>query len=124
MNPKTTISISEARKRIFEIAEEVQKPDTYYVLTENGKPKVVVLSADEFESLMETLEVWETFPNLKKDIAEVERDIATGAYTRYTTLEEILAKEGYVVADKKKKYGISTQNKTKRTKRTRKAPKT
>lgn len=34
MRIKTTIPISEARKKIFKIAEEVQKPDNYYTLTE------------------------------------------------------------------------------------------
>lgn len=100
-----TLSISEARKRIFEIADEVQKPDTYFTLTENGRPKVVIISVEEFESLKETIEVLEDFPDLRKDVQEAERDFARG---EYVTLEEILAKEGYVVADKgKQRYDVS-----------------
>ena len=57
MDAKNTMSISEARKRIFEIAEEVQKPDKYYTLTEKGKPKAVLMSAEEFDSIMETIEI-------------------------------------------------------------------
>ncbi len=108
MDTKTTLSISEARKRIFEIAHAVQKPDTYYILTENGRPKIVLMSAEEFESWQETLEVMRDFPDLNKDIEEVERDIKSGAYKNYPTLEEIFAKEGYVLADKAKRtYDIS-----------------
>jgi len=33
MSAKNTIPISEARRRIFEIAEEVQAPGVYYLLT-------------------------------------------------------------------------------------------
>jgi prevent-host-death family protein len=53
MKTKTTLSISEARKKFFTIAEEVQSPDTYYTLTERGKPKAVIVSAARFEALVE-----------------------------------------------------------------------
>ncbi len=122
MDAKTTLSISEARRRIFEIAEDVQKPNTHFTLTENGRPKVVIMSAEEFESWQETLEVMREFPDLQKDIEEVERDIKSGAYKNYTTLEDILIKEGFVVADQSnKRYAVSHHNKTKRTQR---SPKT
>lgn len=105
MDAKTTLSISEARKRIFEIAAEVKKPNTYFTLTENGRPAVVMMSAQEFESWQETIEVMREFPDLKRDIAEAEREFAQG---KYITLEELLAEEGFVVADKsKKQYAVS-----------------
>ena len=105
MNAKTTLPISEARRRIFEIAAEVRKPNTYFTLTENGKPTAVIMSAEEFESWQETMEVMREFPDLKKDIAEAEQEFAQG---KYVTLEELLAEEGFVVADKsKKKYAVS-----------------
>ena len=97
MDTKTTLSISEARKKIFKIAEKVQKPSTYYTLTEKGIPKVVVMSAEEFESWRETLEVMRDFPNLEKDVKKAEKDFKKG---NYSTLEKILAKEGFVLADK------------------------
>lgn len=53
MRTKTTLSITSARKNIFNIAEKVQKGDTYYTLTERGCPKMVMLSAEKFESLLE-----------------------------------------------------------------------
>lgn len=115
MDTKRTISISEARKRIFEIADEVQQPDTHYVLTENGKPKAVILSAEEFESLLETLDVIEEFPDLKKDIEQAEKEFSRGDYI---TWEEFLAKEGYLVADRAKaKYGVSGRHHKKSPKR-------
>lgn len=115
MDSKRTLSITEARKRIFEIIEEVQKPDTYYTLTEKGRPKAVILSVEEFESLWETIATLEEIPDLGKSIEELERDIQSGEYKNYPTLEEILAKEGFVVADKMSKsqrYGVQTNRKT------------
>ena len=97
MDKKTTLPISEARKEIFKIAERVQKPSTYYTLTEKGKPKAVVLSAEEFESWQETLEVTRSFPNLEKDVKAAEKDFKK---RKCVTLEEVLSKEGFVLAGK------------------------
>lgn len=119
MDAKTTLPISEARKRIFEIADAVQKFDVHYMLTENGRPKVVMMSTEEFESWQETREVMRDFPDLEKDIAEAERQFARG---EYSTLEEILSREGYVLADKSKnKYAASRRDPSKSQKRTRKS---
>ncbi len=97
MDAKTTLSISEARKKIFKIAERVQKPSTYYTLTEKGKPKAVVLSAEEFESWQETMEVNRIFPSLEKDIKVAEQDLKK---RKCATLEDVLAREGFVLAKK------------------------
>ena len=90
MDQATTISITEARKRLFQIAKEVQIPGRSYVLTEKGKPKVVIISFEELDSLKETIEVLTEFPNLKKDMEQVEHDIKSGDYLKYSTLLSIL----------------------------------
>lgn len=118
MEVKKTLSISEARKRIFEIAEEIQKPDNYYTLTEKGRPKAVLMSAEQFESWQETMEVMREFPDLDKDVKEVNDAVKSGEYKNWTTLEQLLAKEGFVAAEKaKKSYGIPVKAQTKRGKR-------
>lgn len=110
MNTKTTLSISEARKKIFNIAKEVQKPSNYYTLTEKGRPKAVIMSAEEFESWKETLEVARDFPDLVKDLKETDRAVKTGEYKKWTTLEDVMAQYGYVIADKgKNKYGVGNK---------------
>lgn len=116
MNTKTTIPISEARKRIFAIANEVQKPNNYYTFTEKGRPKAVIMSAEEFESMMETMEVDRIFPDLDKDIAEVKRAMKTGEWKKWPTLDDLKRDWNTAnrVADKSKlKYGVSTHNKAK-----------
>ena len=100
MDIATTLPISEARKKIFKIAEKVQKPATRYTLTEKGKPKAVIMSAEEFESWQETLEVMREFPDLEKDIKKAEREYKRG---NYLTLEDVLLREGFVLADKSSK---------------------
>jgi len=93
MNTKTTMPISKARAKIFDIAKEVQKTSNHYTLTERGKPRVVIISAKDFESYQETLEVIKDFPCLEKDIKKAEKEYKTGDVF---SLEEVLAEEGYV----------------------------
>lgn len=121
MSVKNIISITEARNNIFKITDKIQKDGAYFILTENGSPKVVIMSVEEFDSWQETVEVARDFPNLKKDIEETNKAIKSGEYKNWTTLEQLLAREGFQVADKSlKKYGVSTKNKTKGGKRTKK----
>ena len=119
MNTKTTLPISEARKKIFEMAEKVQRPSTHYILTEKGRPKVAFMSAEEFESWQETLETMRDFPNLEKDIKKADRDVKSGEYKDYPTLEEVLGEYGFVLADKSKtKHGVSSKIRAKSKKTT------
>ncbi|MFH1353922.1 MAG: type II toxin-antitoxin system Phd/YefM family antitoxin [bacterium] len=117
MDSRNTISLTEARKRIFDLAKEVQKPGTIYILTEKGRAKVVMLSAEEFESWQETIEVMNQFPDLDKDVEEAEKDLRQG---KTVSLEDILAEHGYVLADKGKEVYASRRVNKKRKKRSRK----
>ena len=113
-----TISITQARKKIFNISDDIQKTGSHYVLTENGVSKVIMMSSEEYDSWTETLEVYKDFPNIEKEIKESESDYKSKKYLKYPTLDELLNKEGYVMADKgSAKYEISTKAKTKRKKR-------
>ncbi len=119
---KTTISMSDARKRFFEIADEVQTPNRVYTLTADGKPKVVLMSAEEYESWTETMEVERIFPNLREDIKETEEAIKSGEYKKWLTLEGLEKKWGLSrapIKGVKKKNGIRTLHKTKSGKSTR-----
>ena len=108
MNIKHIIPISQARKEIFSIAKQVQWPGQYYTLTENGHPKLVVLSVLEFESLVETVEVLRTFPDLEEDIDEAAKEYKRG---NLRTLDDILAEEGYIkVAKGKEKHGLQSHS--------------
>lgn len=118
MSNNNYISITEARKRLFQIAKEVQTPGRSYILTEKGKPKVIIISFEEYDSLKETIEVLTDCPNLKKTIDEVEKDIKSGEYKNYPTLEEVMMEHGYMLADKGKRKYVATTVRKKSKKRT------
>lgn len=95
-------SITEARKNLFSMAKDVQKPGVKYLLTEKGKPKIVVMSYDEFDSLMETQEVLSD-PGLVKSIRESEKAIKDGKLDNFVPLEDLLDEFGMEDIYKKKK---------------------
>ena len=103
MNTKTTIPISEARKRIFQLAREVQRPSVFYTLTEKGRPKAIIMSAQDFESWQETLEIVKIFPNLKQDIKKAREDYKK---RRTISLDNLLAKEGFVLQKEQSKKHV------------------
>jgi len=119
MNSKNTLSITDARNNFFEIADKAQKSGEVFTLTEHGRPKAVIMSVDQFDSWQETLEIMGD-EELMKDIKEVEKDIKSGAYKNYPTLEEVLAEEGFVIADKSKNKYVSSGSKKSRNKKSKK----
>jgi prevent-host-death family protein len=53
----STISVTDARNRLPELVDEVSSHLTEYVITKRGRSQAVLLSADEHEALLETLEI-------------------------------------------------------------------
>lgn len=106
-NLKNIISTTEARRRIFELTADVQKPDRYYTLTENGRAKAVLLSIDEYESMVETLDVLRENPHALKDIAQSQAEFEAGDYKIWqpkkakTYTQPV---QNYAVAEKGAKY--------------------
>lgn len=118
MDTRTTLSVSEARKNIFSIIDQVEKLGAVYTLTEKGRPKAVIMSADEFESWVETFEVMKDWPTYKKDIKKAHDDLLHG---RAISFEKVLADNGLKIAEKKGKYGVSSRIRKTGTKRHQKA---
>jgi prevent-host-death family protein len=114
MITKNILSITEARKNIFKLSDAVQKSGVYYTLVQHGRPKVVLMSADEFDSWQETMDVLREMPNLPKEIKKAREEFKRG---EYVTLEAVLAKEGYVLADKAKNKYVPSGSAKKRAKR-------
>jgi prevent-host-death family protein len=112
---KNIISITEARKEIFAIAEKVQKTGNHYIFTEDGKPKLAVMSADEYENLMEDLAL-SADPKFRARIEKAHEDIARGDYVIWSDVKAGLDRnKNLVVADKAKKgYSVKKTKKNKK----------
>lgn len=74
------ISISDVRATLPDLVQKVNESLERIVITVNGKPKVVMVSMEELESLEETAEVL-AIPHVKKDIAKSRKQIKKGEFT-------------------------------------------
>ena len=74
---KQTLPITKAREQLTTLVENAQKKLDEYVITVNGSPAAVLMSAEEFESWKETMEIMAD-PELMKAIKEGEAEIDAG----------------------------------------------
>lgn len=112
-----TIPITEGRKQLFRIAEDIQTPDTYYSFTVDGKPQVVLMSQSEFDYIMETMEILSD-PKILADIEKAEKELEAGQYITWSDLKKEMnfsKSEAFVLKEKPKK--LYTASKARRKKK-------
>lgn len=73
----TTGPLTETRDNLSEILDEVAKTGEAYVITRYGRPAAVLLAHDEYEALVETLNVLSDDDTMAA-LAEADADIAEG----------------------------------------------
>lgn len=52
-----TLSLSEAKMKLSELVDKVQRMDEEVIITRNGRPAAVLINPGELESMRETLEI-------------------------------------------------------------------
>lgn len=72
-----TLPITEARANLTTLVNRANKRLDEYVITVNGKPAAVIMSADEYEGWKETNEILAD-KKLMRDIKQSEKDIEKG----------------------------------------------
>ena len=85
-----TYSLTEGRIRFCEMVREAEATYDRYVLTKDGKPAAVLMSYDEYEGMLETIDL-ERDPKLVKEILKRVRDVESGK-TRPIPLSEVKRK--------------------------------
>ena|SRR3989338_3286675 len=113
MKIPSTLTATEARKKLFEILEDVSTPGVYYTLTEKGVPKAVILSAEEFDSLIETIEILQDRTLMNK-IKKAEAEIKRGEYYTWEEVKESLGFENRSELMFRDKSGKKYQTKIKK----------
>ncbi len=79
------VPLSEAKARLSEIADEVYRTHDRVQVTRNGREFVVIMSAEDLESLEAMIELLSD-PAAVAEIEEAEAQIRRG---EYTTLDEM-----------------------------------
>jgi len=77
-----TLPLTEARKDLSKLVDEVTAAHEHVTITRQGRPAAVVMSADEFESWQETLEILAD-PVAMASLRRAERDVKAGRVTPY-----------------------------------------
>lgn len=72
-----TLSITKARSELPKLVDNAKKKLSEYVITVNGSPAAVIISAAEYESWKETNEILAD-PQLMKAIRQGEKDVKAG----------------------------------------------
>ena len=84
-----TLSLSEAKMKLSSLVDAVQSTDEEIMITKNGAPAAMLISADEFVSLKETIAIRsdaELMREIKKGLKELKRKKA-----QLYTLEDLLS---------------------------------
>ena len=85
----TTLPLSEVKSRLSEVADEVARTHERVHVTKNGRDFVVLLAADDFESLEATVELLDD-AEAQQRIAIAEAEIAAGDGTDEEGLAEAM----------------------------------
>ena len=72
-----TLPISKVKDKLNEYVDSVTSTRDQVTITKNGSPAAVLIGADEWESIQETL-FWLSQPRIRETIIEAEDDIAAG----------------------------------------------
>lgn len=86
----TTLPLATVRDRLSSLVDDVARTHATLTITRNGTPAAVVLSIDDYESIMETLALLND-PIDQQRLAEAERSVDAGDVTGGDAMGELLA---------------------------------
>ena len=72
-----TLPISQVKNRLNELVDEASTTHEHVTITKNGSPAAVLVGADEWESIQETL-FWLTQSGIQDDLATARAEHAAG----------------------------------------------
>lgn len=72
-----TVSITTAKARLNELVDDATRTHEHVTITKNGEPAAVMVSAQEWVSIQETL-FWQAQPGIHQDVEEGRRAYAAG----------------------------------------------
>ncbi len=74
------VPLGEAKDKLSGLVDEAETTHEIVTITRHGRPAAVLMSADDLESLHETLH-WLSQPGIGDAVAQADRDYAAGATT-------------------------------------------
>ena len=87
-----TVTLKELRPGLPEIINEIDRKLDRYIVTKRGKPVAIMMSMDDYEGLLETIEILSDKAAVKR-IKKAKQEIAAG---KTLSLEELKRKIEHV----------------------------
>ena len=84
-----TIPLKEARQQFSSIVDKVGRLRERYVVTKNGTARAVIMSAEEFESWVETLE----FMSNPKAVRALEQGLKEAKAGKFRSFKEVFGED-------------------------------
>ena len=86
-----TMSMKELRPELPNVIDQIDSKLDRFVITKRGKPVAVMMSIDDYESLMETLDILAD-PETMKRIRKSEEDIKKGRVRSWQEIKRSIEK--------------------------------
>lgn len=83
-----SIKATDAKKHLLEIIRDADESFERYCITRNGEPKAVIMSVDDYEGWLETLEIMSS-KEAVREIKKARKELEAG---RGVPFEKILEK--------------------------------
>lgn len=94
----TTLPLATVRDRLSALVDDVARTHDTLTITRNGTPAAVVLSIDDYESIMETLALLND-PLDQQRLAEAERSVEADEVTNGEAMGKLLTERAQRDAD-------------------------
>jgi antitoxin YefM len=72
------VPLGEAKDKLSALVDDAEATHDIITITKHGRPAAVLMSADDLESLQETV-FWLSQPGIREDIAAAEREYTEGS---------------------------------------------
>ncbi len=72
-----TISVRELRPRLADVLKSIHNRFDRYIITKRGQPEAVMMSIEDYESILETMEI-QSDKALMRSIKKAEKELRAG----------------------------------------------
>lgn len=86
-----TLPLSDAKARLSEIADEVDRTHQRVQITKNGRSYVVLISAEDLESMEATLELLSD-PEAMERVRQAQADLSAGKGATGEEMDDLMAR--------------------------------
>jgi len=84
-----TLPITAARKELLELVDKADHTLARYIITKNGVPKAMLMSFEEFEGWLETLDILDD-PDWVKALNQAKKEVKRG---KLLSFEEVVGRK-------------------------------